>query len=70
MCKLPIPLNPGACPGRRELGLRQVEKVLTSFLPPPGSVLQQFHQEAGQVVGAEHAVQGAQGKARGEGEKR
>lgn len=36
-----------------------MEENLTSFPPAPGTVLQQFHQEAGQVVGAEHAAQGA-----------
>lgn len=67
VCKLPTVTHPGGCPGSRELGLRQVEKGLTSFPPAPGTVLQQFHQEAGQVVGAEHAAQGAQGKARDRG---
>lgn len=36
----------------------------TSFpLSAPGTVLQQLHQEARQVVGTEHAIQGAQRKA-------
>lgn len=43
---------------------------LTSLPPAPGTVLQQFHQEAGQVVSSEHAVQCAQGKARGRVEGR
>lgn len=68
--KLPTPINPGGCSGRSELGLRQGEEALTSFPPAPGTVLQQFHQEAGQVVGAEHVAQGAQRKARGEGRER
>lgn len=67
VCKLPTLTHPGGCPGSRELGLTQVEKGFTSLPPAPGTVLQQFDQEAGQVVGAEHAAQGTQRKAKDRG---
>lgn len=67
--QLSTSINPEGCCGSSQVGLRQVGEGLTSFPPAPGTMLQQLHQKAGQVVSTEHSVQGTQGKARGRGEK-
>lgn len=58
-------IDPEGCSRNGQLRLRQSGESLTSFSPSPGTVFQQFYQEAGQVVSCKHSVQCAQGKARG-----